>query len=182
MHKKTNSQIFGSTQKGIWIKIGVKKMDKKIVEKLLLAERNFNRLVPANNENLKLLEDMGYPRILIEFYKRYEPDKSFNYGNVTLYDAKSIKEENSKYVPAVYIFPLGFLAFAANKYGDLYCFKRITPTDTEPHVFLVSHDEIHDEVSSCAEIFKKSKKVARGFEDFFQKLVNGSLLIEYYDN
>jgi hypothetical protein len=131
---------------------------------------------------LKLLEDMGYPRALVEFYKLYEPDKSFNFGSVTLYSAESIKEENANYVPASYVFPLGFLTFAANKYGDPYCFKKLAPTDTEPHVFLISHDEIYDDVSSCAEVFEKSKNVAYGLDDFLQKLVDGSLVIEYYGN
>lgn len=151
-------------------------MDIRTIERLLGKSSRFNKLKPASENSLNYLQITGYPDSFVEFYRQYEPDKSYDFGDVTLYSTHSIEEENTSCVPGAYIFPLGLIAFASNLYGDTYCFNISSKLPDEPQVFLVPHDDIHEGISSISEVLERSRLAANNFEDFLSRLVDGTLI------
>jgi hypothetical protein len=147
-----------------------------------IAERTSKRsgksLLPASEDDIRALTDLGTPESLIEFYRTHQPSAMLEIGNVRLWPTADIVIENTDMVPGAYLRVHGFVTFATTIYGDTYCFDTRAPSNgIDAPVVLMSH-EVDFEPLDHAAVASLRKRVASGLTDFLFSFVAETLELE----
>jgi hypothetical protein len=125
-------------------------------------------LQPASEEDMEQARTFGFPSALLDFYSESAPDAS---GPCVALDQRiwSVQNaivENRDYVPGAILFPLGYVVFASNRFGDAYCIDMIHVSSSGVHpVVLFPHDVI-EEGASLEDVEQYRLIVAANLEDF----------------
>jgi len=147
-----------------------------------IAERISKRwgtsLLPASEDDIRALTDLGTPESLNEFYRAHEPSAMLEIGNVRLWPTAEIVIENADMVPGAYLRVHGFVTFATTIYGDAYCFDtRAASNGTDAPVVLMSH-EVDFEPLDHPAVASLRKQVASGLTDFLFSFVAETLELD----
>jgi hypothetical protein len=143
-----------------------------------LEKADGGRLHPANVEDLEQASQFGFPDLLLDVYRESAPDATD--GRIELdqriWSIQNALTENRDYVPGAYLFPLGYVVFASNKFGDAYCLDtvHVAPSGECP-IVLFPHDEICD-VVSLDDVEPYRLIVAANLEDFLRKFATRTLI------
>jgi len=143
-----------------------------------LKKSDGGSLHPASEEDLEQARQFGFPRVLIDFYRDSAPDAAD--GRVELdqriWSVQNAITENTNYVPGAELFPLGYVVFASNKFGDAYCIDTVNVSATGGYsVVLFPHDVI-EEGASLADVEPYRLIVAADLEDFLSKFARRALV------
>jgi hypothetical protein len=150
-----------------------------------LTKSGGGSLQPASDEDIKQAELFGFPKILVDFYREHAPDAAD--GRIELGDTQRIWsvqraiEENRDYVPGAFLFPLGYVVFASNRFGDAYCLDTVhTDSSGEVPIALFPHEVFEDveEGLSFEEAEPYRLTVATSLEDFLRKFARNTLTEE----
>jgi hypothetical protein len=102
------------------------------------------RIRPATPRDLQRAEKAGFPRELLRFYKRCEPDPRDGYVELDqrLYCIARALRENRKELPGVALFPHGYVVFAGTTAGDPYCIDtNVKSMRNHQAIVLFSHED-----------------------------------------
>jgi hypothetical protein len=143
-----------------------------------LEKADGGTLVPASEEDLDQARLFGFPEALLTFYRDHGPNPTD--GRVELdqriWSVKNAIIENRDYVPGADLFPLGYVVFASNKFGDAYCLDTTHTDSTGDYaVVLFPHDVIEDG-ASLADVERYRLPVAANLADFLKKFTHRSLI------
>jgi hypothetical protein len=143
------------------------------------------RLVPASEEDLEQARQFGFPNVLLDLYRRSAPDategrvelwKSRPASGQRIWSVQNAIRENRDYVPGTYLFPLGYVVFASNMFGDAYCIDMVHAGQSgDMPVVLFPHDVI-DEGASLEDVERYRLLVAANVEDFLRQFVGRTLI------
>jgi len=87
-------------------------------------------------------------------------------------------EENSIYVPGDSLFPLGYVVFASNMFGDAYCIDTVhTNSPGEDLIVLFPHDVFEDN-TSLEDTEKYRLPAATSLEDFLRQFARRTLILK----
>jgi hypothetical protein len=123
------------------------------------------------------LQALGLPRVVVDFYRSYEPAEYAEIGGVRLWPIADVIDENQKYVPGADVCPHGFVVFASTVFGDAYCFDL---TMVEPRVVLLSH-EVPFKGMDSGQVRALVKPIATNLDAFLASFVAGTLESEPLD-
>jgi hypothetical protein len=154
-------------------------MNSEAVEELKeeLAKADGGNLYPASADDLERARQFGFPDVLLAFYLESAPNPLDGRVelNQRIWSVQRAIEENRDYVPGAYLFPLGYVVFASNKFGDAYCIDTVHVTPTgEYSVALLPHD-VFEEGASSADVEPYHQIVALNLEDFLRKFARRTL-------
>lgn len=143
-----------------------------------LKKADGGSLSPAAEEDLEKGRQFGFPELLLDFYRENAPNARD--GRVELdqriWSVQNAIVENRDYVPGAYLFPLGYVVFASNKFGDAYCLDTVNIGPSgEFSVVLLPHDVIEDG-ASLSDVEPYRLKVADDLEDFLHKFAHRTLV------
>jgi hypothetical protein len=84
--------------------------------------------------------------------------------------------ENRDYVPGTELFPLGYVVFASNMFGDAYCTDTVhISLSADLPVVLFPHDMI-EEGASLEDVERYRLPVAENLEDFLRQFARRTLI------
>jgi hypothetical protein len=122
-----------------------------------LEKADGGRLLPATKEDLKQAEQFGFPNVLLDFYREHAPDaidgrvelwKERPASGYRIWSVQNAITESRDYVPGSEIFPLGYVVFASNMFGDAYCIDTVHVSQSgDLSVVLFPHDEFAEGAS-----------------------------------
>ena len=148
------------------------------IEKLRaeLEKSDGGSLQPASDEDILQAQAFGFPDSLISFYREAAPNPID--GGVEL-DQRIWSVQNAivenRDVPGADLFPLGYVVFASNRFGDAYCIDTVNQSpDGHSPVVLFPHDVI-DDGASLADVEIYRLVVASSLEDFLDKFTSRTL-------
>jgi len=143
------------------------------------------RLVPASEEDLEQAKQFGFPGVLLDFYRENAPDardgrvelwKSRPASGQRIWSVQNAITENRDYVPGAHLFPLGYVVFASNMFGDAYCVDTVHVDQSgDLPVVLFPHDMI-EEGASLEDVQRYRLPVATNLEDFLRQLAGRTLI------
>lgn len=92
-----------------------------------VAKAGGGGLGPAVTEDIEAAESLGFPKVLVDFYRECSPVDSSGMVelNQRIWSVQNAIAENKDYVPGCYLFPLRYVVFASNKSGDAYCIDTV---------------------------------------------------------
>jgi hypothetical protein len=145
-----------------------------------LKKADGGKLRPADEVDIEEIRKFGFPQVLISFYRESAPDPID--GRIELdqriWSIKNAVIENRDYVPGADLFPLGFVVFASNKFGDAYCMDTVNvDASGEYPVMLFPHDVI-EEGFSLKDVERYRLQVASNLQDFLVKFTKRTLINE----
>jgi hypothetical protein len=143
-----------------------------------LAKAGGGRLPPAIPEDLDAALLFGFPKVLIDFYGEGAPIDSSGMAELDqrIWSVQNAITENRDYVPGAYLFPLGYVVFASNKYGDSYCLDTVHDGPSgHNQVVLFPHDGIEDG-ASLDRVERYRLIVAESLEEFLKKFMERTLV------
>jgi hypothetical protein len=150
------------------------------IEKLSaeLEKSDGGSLQPASEDDILQAQAFGFPDSLITFYREAAPNAID--GRVELdqriWSVQNAIIENRDYVPGADLFPLGYVVFASNRFGDAYCIDTVNQSpDGHSPVVLFPHDVI-DDGASLADVEPYRLVVASSLEDFLGKFAGRTLI------
>jgi hypothetical protein len=150
-----------------------------------LEKSDGGRLIPATEEDLEEARRFGFPNVLLDFYLENAPDaadgrvelwKSQPASGQRIWSVQNAITENRDYVPGTELFPLGYVVFASNMFGDAYCIDtvHVSKSDDLP-IALFPHDEFAEGASlEYAERYRL--QVATNLEDFLLQFARRTLI------
>jgi hypothetical protein len=95
-----------------------------------------------------------------------------------MWSVQNCIEENRDYVPGTELFPLGYVVFASNRFGDAYCLDTVHVGQSgDSPVVLFPHDVI-EEGASLEDVEPYRLAVAANLEDFLRQFACGTLIEE----
>jgi len=144
-----------------------------------LKKADGGSLHPASEDDIEQARQFGFPDVLIDFYRENAPDATD--GRVELdqriWSVQNAMTENRDYVPGADLFPLGYVVFASNKFGDAYCIDTVHVGSSGKYsVVLFPHDVIEDG-ASLEDVERYRLTVATNLEDFLRQFAR-RLLVE----
>lgn len=144
--------------------------------KAQLEKHDGGSLKPASDEEIARALEFGFPDVLIDFYRKAAPQRSCVELDQRIWSVGSAIMENRDCVPGAYLFPLGYVVFASNKFGDAYCIDTVNKgsNDLIP-VVLFPHDEIREGASSV-QVGQYRLTVASDLEDFLRQFSRRTLV------
>jgi hypothetical protein len=92
-----------------------------------LEKSDGGRLLPATEDDLEKARQFGFPNVLLDFYRENAPDaadgrvelwRSRPASGQRIWSVQNAITENRDYVPGTELFPLGYVVFASNMFGD----------------------------------------------------------------
>jgi hypothetical protein len=100
---------------------------------------------PASEDDLEVLRDLEVPEKVVEFFARYEPAETMEYGP-SVYPISAIEELCNNGSTAEAAFDAGLIPFGDLICGDTLCFDP-TNLDEEgwPAIVRVSHETVSEE-------------------------------------
>jgi hypothetical protein len=150
-----------------------------------LEQSDGGRLLPAAEEDLEEARQFGFPNVLLDFYRENAPDVAD--GRVELWRSRPASgqriwsvpnaiRENRDLVPGTELFPLGYVVFASNMFGDAYCVDTVHVSQSgDLPVVLFPHDQFAERVSlEDAERFRL--QVAANLEEFLRQFARRTLI------
>jgi hypothetical protein len=155
-------------------------MISKAVEELKaeLKKADGGSLHPASEDDLEQARLFGFPGVLIDFYRESAPDGPTGCVELDqrIWSVQNAIAENRDYVPGADLFPLGYVVFASNKFGDAYCIDmfHVGPSG-EYTVVLFPHDVI-DDGASLEDVEQYRLTVATNLEDFLRQFAQRALV------
>src|SRR5215472_5580123 len=116
----------------------------------VLRQRDGGTLSPAIPADLEQARQFGFPEVLLSLYSEHAPNP--NDGRVELdqriWSVQNAITENRDYVPGTELFPLGYVVFASNRFGDAYCIDTVHVGESgDLPVVLFPHDVIDEGAS-----------------------------------
>jgi hypothetical protein len=130
---------------------------------------------PAEETDLEMLQQLGVPETVLEFYREHAPVEALEFEGVRLWDAPQILEENRDYHPGSEVHELGYVAVAGNRGGDMYCLDLGEWRNEEtPRVVLVRH-QVELGARDRALVESQALPVAESFDEFLLLLAKGGL-------
>jgi hypothetical protein len=143
-----------------------------------LRKADGGTLRPSIEEDLAQARRFGFPNVLLDFYRDNAPDPRD--GRVELdqriWSVQNAMTENRDYVPGAYLFPLGYVVFASNKFGDAYCLDTVhCSSSAECPVVLLPHDVIEDG-ATLESVEKYPLTVADNLENFIRQFARRTLV------
>ena len=143
-----------------------------------LQKADGGSLHPASGDEIEEAKLFGFPAVLIDFYRENAPDAGD--GRVELdqriWSVQNAIAENRDYVPGAELFPLGYVVFASNRFGDAYCIDTIHNTASgEYSIALFPHDEV-EEGASLEDVEPYRLLVASNLEDFLRQFARKKLV------
>lgn len=128
---------------------------------------------PAEETDLEVLEQLGIPESVLEFYRELAPVEALEFEDVRLWDAAHILEENRDFHPGAEVHELGYVVVAGNRSGDMYCLDLGEWRSEEtPRVVLVPHD-VEVGARDRALVERQTLPVAESFDEFLLFLAKG---------
>ncbi|HXB67368.1 MAG TPA: SMI1/KNR4 family protein [Candidatus Acidoferrales bacterium] len=150
-----------------------------------LEKADGGRLLPATDEDLEEARQFGFPNGLLELYRENAPDvadgrvelwKSRPASGQRIWSVQNAIRENRDYVPGTELFPLGYVVFASNMFGDAYCIDTVHVGQSgELPVVLFPHDVI-EEGASQEDVERYRLPVAANLEDFLRQFARRTLI------
>jgi hypothetical protein len=150
-----------------------------------LEKADGGRLIPATKEDLEEARQLGFPNVLLDFYRENAPDAAD--GRVELWRSRpasgqriwSVQKaitENRDYVPGTELFPLGYVVFASNMFGDAYCIDTVHVGQSgDLPIVLFPHDEFA-EGASLEDAERYRLQVAANLEEFLRLFARRTLV------
>ena len=142
-------------------------------------------LGPASEKDLEQAKQFGFPAVLLDFYRESAPDaadgrvelwKSRPGSGQRIWSVQNAITENRDYVPGAHLFPLGYVVFASNMFGDAHCIDTLHVNDSgDLPVVLFPHDMI-EEGASREDVEQYRLVVATNLEDFLRQLAGRTLI------
>jgi len=139
-----------------------------LLNKKLQDENLEHSFIHASTSSLNYLKEASYPSILIDFYRKYEPEDCIEYNEIRLWNIRELIIENTEMTPGYILFPLGYRVFGTTIYGDVLCINK---NDDKEIVYIASHDEITEGLPEI-EIKSKMRIIASNFIDFMNKYIS----------
>lgn len=132
---------------------------------------------PAKPSDLKRAERAGFPRDLVRFYKRYEPDPNSGYIELKqrIYCIARALRENLETLPGAGLYAEGFVVFAGTTSGDVYCFDTNVETERGLNPIILFGRNLMDESPDLVYIWYSRVEVASSLDDFLLKFSAGEL-------
>jgi hypothetical protein len=146
--------------------------------KVELKKANGGALRPASHDEIEQAKLFGFPKVLLDFYVENAPDPALPCVALDqrIWTVENAIAENRDYVPGAELFPLGFVVFSSNRYGDAYCVDTVNPGHNgEYPIALFPHDVI-EEGSTLENVAKYRLVVAVDFEDFLRQFTARTLV------
>jgi SMI1 / KNR4 family (SUKH-1) len=143
-----------------------------------LKKANGGALQPASQDEIEQAWLFGFPELLLDFYRENAPDPALPCVALDqrLWTVGNAVAENRDYVPGAELFPLGYVVFASNRYGDAYCIDTIhAGASGEYPVVLFPHDVI-EEGATLDTVEKYRLTVAANLEDFLRQFTERTLI------
>lgn len=150
-----------------------------------LEKEGGGRLLPATTEDLEEAKQFGFPNVLLDFYREHAPDaidgrvelwKERPASGQRIWSVQNAITENRDYVPGADLFPLGYVVFASNMFGDAYCIDTVHASQSgDLPVVLFPHDEFA-EGASLEDAERYRIEVAANFEDFLRQFARRELI------
>lgn len=143
-----------------------------------LMKSGVGSLAPASPDDLDLAKSFGFPRVLVDFYSETAPDHASGLVELDqrIWSVPNAIAENRDYVPGAYLYPLGYVVFASNRFGDAYCIDTIHPGFIgEYPISLFPHDVI-EENASLDDVEEYRLTVASDLEDFLRRFTRRTLV------
>jgi hypothetical protein len=135
-------------------------------------------LHPASDDDLQQASLFGLPEVLINFYRENAPDPKD--GRVELdqriWSLQNAIAENRDYVPGAELFPLGYVVFASNKFGDAYCIDTVHTSPSGEHSIVLFPHDVIEEGATLADVERYRLTVATNLEDFLQHFARRTLV------
>jgi hypothetical protein len=146
--------------------------------KAALKKVNSGSLHPASEGDIERARLFGFPGVLIDFYRESAPDAAAECVELDqrIWSVQNAIAENRDYVPGADLFPLGYVVFASNKFGDAYCIDKIhVGSSGEYSIVLFPHDVIEDG-ASLEDVEPYRLTVATNLEDFLRQFAQRALV------
>lgn len=153
----------------------------QLIKEALAKQGKSKEFKTASAEAVSYLKETGMPEAVVHFFQQAEPVDGIDLDGSRLWPVSELKIENEDAVPGYIIYPLGYRIIGSTVYGDVYCINlnSIDPHG-QPEVYLASHDEIYEDMST-EEIKAGVVKIAATFREFLQKYSEGSLPKDFYE-
>ena len=144
-----------------------------------LVKAGVGSLGPASADDLEQARAFGFPRVLLDLYGQGAPDPASGLIELDqrIWSVQNAIAENRDYVPGSYLFPLGYVVFASNRFGDSYCIDTVHADSGKSPVALFPHDVI-EENASLETVEPYRLPVADDLEDFLRRFTRRSLAQE----
>jgi SMI1 / KNR4 family (SUKH-1) len=150
-----------------------------------LEQADGGRLLPATEGDLEEAGRFGFPDVLLDFYRQNAPDvadgrvelwRSRPASGQRIWSVQNAVRENRDYVPGTELFPLGYVVFASNMFGDAYCIDTVHVSQSGDFpVVLFPHDQFAEGTSlEVAERYRL--EVAANLEEFLRQFARRTLM------
>lgn len=83
--------------------------------------------------------------------------------------------ENKDYVPGADLFPLGYVVFASNRFGDAYCVDTLQVNSAGEHPIVLLPHDVFEEGASLEDVERYRLVVATDLEDFLRRFAQRTL-------
>jgi len=135
-------------------------------------------LQPASEEHLEQARMFGFPPVLVDFYRENEPDSTDGLVELDqrLWSVQRAIEENRDFVPGVHLFPLGYVVFASNGFGDAYCIDTVHVNSSGEYPVVIFPHDVIEAGASLEDVEHLRLTVAINLEDFLRQFARRTLV------
>ncbi|MFI8715455.1 SMI1/KNR4 family protein [Brevibacillus brevis] len=127
--------------------------------------------VQASEEKIAKLESLNLPEDFINYFLSYNGKREFDLGDLRVYSIDDVLMENYEWVPGRDVSKCGYIVFAANLGGDVYCFdlskEGIEYTLDNTPIVMFDHEEDF-EIMSKQQVSEYAEKIADNLVMFLQ--------------
>jgi hypothetical protein len=143
-----------------------------------LAKAGGGNLGPASANDLELAKSFGFPSVLLNFYSLGAPISNAGLAELDqrIWSVQNAIAENKDYVPGADLFPLGYVVFASNKFGDAYCVDTLKLNSAGEHPIVLLPHDVFEEGASLEEVERYRLVVATDLEDFLRRFARRTLV------
>jgi hypothetical protein len=136
------------------------------LEKALKHAGGAVRLRSARLKDLKLAKKAGFPKELIEFYRKHEPDQEYVQLDDKLYCIAGALRKNRAGTPGGTLSSEGFIAFAGTRSEDFYCIDTNVTTELGLHPIVLLDRTAAERARDLVDIWAARVEVASSLDDF----------------
>ena len=142
-----------------------------------LTKASGGNLEPANANDLELAKSFGFPEVLMDFYRQSAPNATVGVAELDqrIWSVQNAIAENKDYVPGAELFPLGYVVFASNKFGDAYCVDTLHLNSVGEHPIVLLPHDVFEEGASSEDVERYRLVVATDWEDFLRRFARRTL-------
>lgn len=134
-------------------------------------------LGPANVDDIELAKSFGFPSVLVNFYSQGAPTSKAGLAELDqrIWSVQNAIAENKDYVPGADLFPLGYVVFASNRFGDAYCVDTLQVNSAGEHPIVLLPHDVFEEGASLEDVERYRLVVATDLEDFLRRFAQRTL-------